>query len=298
MPTPAHEFGQVAPVLMSMGWRPIPLNPATKVPAEAGWQRFNTESCPPTEMAAMALYHGEAATGIAIPGTTLALDSDIMDEPAAMATIEIADRVFGRTPLRRIGMPPKIVLIYQAAPGLVSSKPHPLELYSGTGQVVAYGMHARAGRPYQWTDAEPLTTRADDPSIPVVDNTMVATFMQQAAPILAGLRRARKAAGGNGAGIGLDASQQLAALLRRRLPFRRAAMRVLQSADAGGQHFAVRAVVSAGFNRGMDAAAIERLIERAAPADLLQHVTADNYLERVLRDMAPAITNHRLKIVP
>jgi hypothetical protein len=274
------------------------LNPATKVPAEAGWQRFNTEACPPVELAAMALYHSDAAAGIAIPDTTLALDIDIMDESAALVTIEIADRVFGRTPLRRIGMPPKIVLIYQAAPGLVSSKPHPLELYCGTGQVVAYGMHAKAGRPYQWAEAEPLNTHADDPSIPVVNNTMVAAFMQQVAPILAGLRRARKAAGGNGAGIGLDASQQLAALLRRRLPFRRAAMRVLQSADAGGQHYAVRAIVSAGFNRGMDADAIERLIERVAPADLLQHVTADNYLERVLRDMAPTTTTNHLKIVP
>jgi hypothetical protein len=295
MSTPAHLFGDVAPALASRGWRPIPLNPASKVPAEPGWQRFNGEECPPVELQAMALYHCEAATGIAVPSSNVALDIDIVDEPAALATIEIADRVFGHTPLRRVGQAPKIVLIYRAESGLASSKPHPLEIYCGSGQVVAYGMHAKAGRPYQWTEAEPLHTRADDPVLPLVTNAAVSTFMTQAAPILDSLRRARRSAGGNGSGIGLDAGQQLAALLKRGLPFRRAAMRVLESADAGGQHYAIRAVVSAGFNRGMDEGAVANLIDRAAPAALVEYVTADGYLDRVLLDMAPAsTTNPRL----
>jgi hypothetical protein len=294
MPTPSYEFGMVASVLAAQGWRPIPLNQATKIPAEAGWQRFNTEACPLVELAAMALYHGEAAVGIAVPHATLALDIDIVNEPAALATIEIADRVFGRTPLRRVGLAPKIVMIYRAAEPLKSVKPHPIEIYCGTGQVVAYGQHAKAGRPYQWTDAEPLTTRADDPSIPAVAPVALREFLREVEPILTGLRRARKAAGGNGAGIGLDAGQQLAGLLRRGFRFRHAAQRVLESADAGGQHYAVRAVASAGFNRGMDADAIERLIERAAPAGLVEYVTADRYLERVLRDMEPATNTNQL----
>jgi len=295
MPTPAHLFGDVAPALASRGWRPIPLNPATKRPAESGWQRFNSEECPPAELQAMALYHGEAATGIAVPSISMALDIDIMDESAALVTIAIADQVFGRTPLRRVGQAPKIVLIYRAESGLASSKPHPLEIYCGSGQVVAYGVHAKAGRPYQWIEAEPLHTRADDPVLPLVTNASLSAFMKQAAPILDSLRRARRSAGGNGTGIGLDAGQQLAALLKRGLPFRRAALRVLESADAGGQHYAVRAVVSAGFNRGMDAGAIAHLVDRVAPTALVEYVTADSYLERLLRDLAPAsTTNPRL----
>ncbi len=66
-------FGEVAPQLASAGWRPIPLDAGTKVPAEPGWNRYNTEPWSERDLALAMIHHSTAACGLAIPATNVAL---------------------------------------------------------------------------------------------------------------------------------------------------------------------------------------------------------------------------------
>ena len=281
-------FGELALPLLHKGWRPIPLNAATKVPAEAGWHRFNAEACPEPELRAMCEMHFDAATGLALAADQVALDIDITEPAAAAEVQEIITRVFGPTPLIRIGMAPKAVHIYRAAGSIRSAKPHPVEIYCGSGQVAAFGFHKKAGRHYQWPVSNPLDIQSDSTDIPVITADGMHQFMVAVSPVLTRLRTAARRTGGGG--IGIDASEYMRNLMSRGLPFHRAAARTLAGADAGGRHYAVRAVISSGFNTGLDADAIAAVIYRHAPADLLNAVTDDGYLERTLSDFQPKRT--------
>jgi hypothetical protein len=283
MPTVPTEFGMVASALHAHGWRPIPLHPDTKTPAEGGWHHRNTTPWDAQELRLAALRHHHDACGIAIPDTQCAIDIDVTEESAAARLRALADEHLGQTPLVRTGMPPKVVLLLRSDGSIGSTKPHPIEVYAGSGQCAVFGWHQKAGKPYTWGDATPLDLAADDPAIPLVTATEVAAFLEAAEPVLTNLRRAHRAAGG--CSIGKDASHELGAMLRAGVPFRRAARMVLEGAGEGGRHFAVRAVVSHGYNRGLDGDEILRVIERGAPEALLVHV--GSYTERCLDDFRP-----------
>jgi hypothetical protein len=284
------EFGVAAIPMHENGWRPIPLNQSTKIPAEAGWDISNKQPYSLAELRQIAEFHYDAATGIALPPTNVALDIDITDEPIAAEVTEIANSVFGKTPLIRIGLAPKSVLIYRTDGTVTGTKPHPIEIYCGSGQVVAFGWHAKANKPYGWPNENPLTITADHHSIPVVTAAQMAQFLKQVQPLLAQVRKNNKRVTSS-MGNGQDASEQMRALLLRGLPFKRCTQRVLESAEGGGRHYAVRAVVSSGFNRGLDADYITSLIHRYAPDDLLSAVLDDGYLERVVCDFFPQPIN-------
>jgi hypothetical protein len=212
----------------------------------------------------------------------LAIDLDAMDTSVARRLEELADGHLGYTPLVRIGMPPKSVRIYRSDGTVRSSKPHPIEIYSGTGQVAVFGWHARADKPYTWPNASPLEIRADSEELPLVTNQQVIEFLAAATPILRNLRRAK---GVRASGLGKDASDELGGLLRSGVPFHVAARMILEGAADGGRHYAIRAVISHGYNRGLCWGRIERIIRRAAPAELLEHV--GDYVERTLADFEP-----------
>ena len=278
-----QTYGATALALHAQGWRPIPLHPDTKVPAEGGWHLRNTQPWDEQELRLAVIHHRQAACGLAIHNNIMALDLDVMDESAASRLGGLADEHFGATPLVRTGMPPKTVRLYRADDTVVSTKPHPIEVYSGSGQVAVFGWHARANKPYTWNGPTPLDLGADDPSIPLVTNADVRAFLAAADKVLASLRRARRTSGG--AGIGKEAGAELGRVLRAGVPFNQAARMTLEGAEDGGRHYAVRAVISAGYNRGMGADQITRVIERAAPPALLEHV--GNYVDRCLADFAP-----------
>jgi hypothetical protein len=278
-------FAETAPTLAALGWRPIPLVASTKVPAEPGWQARNLTPWPPGELEQVVAYHGDCACGLAIPGANMALDCDITDADRAGEVGALAAKHLGTTPLVRIGQAPKWVRVYRAAEPLGSTKPHPLEIYCGSGQIAAFGIHSKTGRPYAWPLESPLEVPANSADLPLVTAQALRKFLSSCDPVLADLRRARRHQGG--AGIGLDAGEHLRRLMDRGLSFRRAAQRVLQGADGGGRHYAVRAVISIGYNLGYSADQIAALIERHAPAELLELVTSDGYLERTLGDYVP-----------
>ena len=283
MATIPIEFGKVAPALHTKGWRPIPLDPATKKPAEGGWPRFNTEPWPEHELRLACVHHHRAACGLAVQAEVLALDCDVMNPRTAQRVEALAAEHLGDTPLVRIGRSPKWLHICRSDGSVNSRKLHPLELFSGSGQVAVYGWHQGAGRPYAWPEASPLDLSADDASIPLVTRCELDAFLEAAGAELKGFRKER---GRRSANAGKDAGAELGRMLRAGVPFHVAARLLLGGAEEGGRHECVRAVVSAGYNRGMDADQVERVVMRHAPAELLEH-TGD-YLERVLVAFAPA----------
>ena len=277
------RFGEVAPALHAMGWRPIALSPDTKIPAEGGWPRFNREPWGKKELRLACIHHRDAACGLAATDGVLAIDVDLTDERLASRMGGLLDQHVGRTPLVRYGRWPKFVRIYRTDGTIQSRKLHPLEIFCGSGQVAAFGWHKGAGRPYIWPKGSPLVFEADSPVIPMVTDASMQPFLAAALKLLEGLSRERGPAAAN---VGREVGTTLRRMLRAQVPFHVAAKLLLRGAEEGGRHDAVRAVVSVGYNHGMDADAIERLICRCAPAGLLDHV--GDYLDRVLDDFAPA----------
>ena len=53
------------------------------------------------------------------------------------------------------------VRLYRADGSVNSRKPHPLELFCGSGQVAVFGWHQKAGAPYQWLDQSPLAPQQE-----------------------------------------------------------------------------------------------------------------------------------------
>jgi hypothetical protein len=106
----------------------------------------------------------------------VAVDSDIIDPAHAAFANELADKMLGETPLKRVGLAPKQIRIYRANGAVKSRKLHPLEVFSGSGQIVGFGWHAKAGRPYTWPQASPLTIDANSDVIPAVKQAQIDRF--------------------------------------------------------------------------------------------------------------------------
>ena len=84
-----------------------------------------------------------------------------------------------KRPLTRIGLAPKQVRIYRNGSEIRSRKLHPVEVFAGTGQVVAFGWHARAGRPYLWPLASPLEISADSDQVPTISRAQLDRFTSE-----------------------------------------------------------------------------------------------------------------------
>lgn len=284
MTTLPTTFGEAALALNARGWGPIPLRIDAKIPAEPGWTRFNDERWPKEELALACLQYPTSAVGLAIRPETLALDLDVTDKAAAEAVEALADQHLGKTPLVRIGQAPKSLRLYRAGDGVRTTKRHPIEVFSGSGQIAAFGIHAKTGKPYTWPDSNPLRMGPLNKKLPMVGRPELYRFLGAVEPILRGLRGSR---GPSGATIGLEPGERLRDLLRRGLSLRRASEAVLHGATDGGRHAAVCAVVSRALNVGMSATDTETLIYKIAPPSVLRLVEADGYLARLLFDFRP-----------
>ena len=173
-------FVQLAPTLVKNGWRPIPGYADTKRPSIKNWNDLNAAQWPPDKfidvMAGQGQFEGEIVC-FAIQRELVAIDLDILDEQQAQAAYDFALRFLGPTPLVRIGLAPKKVLIYRNDGTIKSRKLHPIEIFAGSGQVVGFGFHAKAGRDYQWPKLSPLDLAVDDPTIPMINQNQLDQFL-------------------------------------------------------------------------------------------------------------------------
>ena len=173
-------FVRLAPTLVKNGWRPIPGYADTKRPSITRWNDLNNAQWPPDKFEETLVGQGQLEGEIvclAIQREIVAIDLDILDEQQAQAAYDFALRFLGPTPLVRIGLAPKKVLIYRNDGTIKSRKLHPIEIFAGSGQVVGFGHHAKAGRDYQWPKLSPLDLAVDDPTIPMVNQNQLDQFL-------------------------------------------------------------------------------------------------------------------------
>jgi hypothetical protein len=173
------EFAAVALQLAALGWRPFPGYQETKVPAMRGWTGLNKAEWDCADLAAtVEEYQPPEAfcCCLAVQPDIVAIDLDIVDPFHAVAAAGLADEFLGITPLVRIGLARKCVRVYRNGDGVRSRKLHPVEIFAGSGQIVAFGWHPKAGRPYQWPTGSPLDLDADSTQIPAVTRVQLDHF--------------------------------------------------------------------------------------------------------------------------
>ena len=179
---PSITFAAVARQVAERGWRPFPGLQTSKVPAMQEWSALCRLEWDNDDLAAaVAEYlpvHDYCAC-LAVQREIVALDADILDPAHAAYAAELADFVLGVTPLIRIGLSPKCIRVYRAGDLIRSRKLHPLEIFCGSGQFVGFGWHGKAGRPYIWPHASPLTLSTDSHDIPVVTQAKLDSFTDE-----------------------------------------------------------------------------------------------------------------------
>ena len=144
------SFAAVAMRLAERGYRPFPGVQETKRPAMRGWNGLNVAPWDFADLgAAISEYEppDDFCCCLAVQSELVVVDLDITEPSQAEYADRIADAILGKTPLMRIGLAPKHVRVYRNASDIRSRKLHPVEVFAGTGQVVGFGWHAKAGRP-------------------------------------------------------------------------------------------------------------------------------------------------------
>ena len=172
-------FAAVAQPVAEHGWRPFPGLMTTKVPAMCGWSGLNDAEWDDADLvAAVADYQpvDDYCCCFAVQPEIVAIDADIINPEHAAFAEKLADEILGATPLLRIGLAPKFIRIYRAGDHIRSRKIHPVEIFSGSGQFIAFGWHEKACRPYVWPHESPLTISTDSNAIPTVTRAQLERF--------------------------------------------------------------------------------------------------------------------------
>jgi hypothetical protein len=97
-----------------------------------------------------------------VPSTLFAVDCDRTDPHEAGIVWQAMVAAFGEADMVRVGRSPKFMSFYAAGTGLRSRRLRGIDLFCGTGQIAAFGIHGTTGRPYAWSERNPLNTRSTD----------------------------------------------------------------------------------------------------------------------------------------
>ena len=122
-------------------------------------------------------------------GHAFAVDIDVVDVFASSRIQAIANRVFGETPLRRVGRAPKIALIYRHAPddalfyarrvmqtASATGETNGIEILCGGRPLTFIGRHHKTGDHFKWLSAVPLTSGPE--TAPLVTSDQVEEFLE------------------------------------------------------------------------------------------------------------------------
>jgi hypothetical protein len=258
-------FGTVAQPLAERGWRPFPGLQTSKIPAMRGWSGLNHAEWVEADLiATIGDYQpaGNFCCCLAVQPEIVALDLDIVDQEHAAFADRLADDVLGRTPLVRIGFAPKQVRIYRNGDTIQSRKLHPLEIFSGTGQIIGYGWHEKAGRPYDWPYASPCDVSADSNAIPLLTLAQLDRFSTELFKVvprrLLPTRQGRPARTGSPQTIG----DRLRMLCMLHGGWNRAAAIILSEAVEGCRNDTAWIVVASAAARGISDDVVWDLFEK------------------------------------
>jgi hypothetical protein len=171
--TNSLRYGQIAPQLVRMGYRPIPLYPESKQPAVNGWPDYHYDqsnldnrSCPRRQ--GDNIVFPDFATGV-VTGEVLGLDIDVRDAKIVRKLKALADRMLGVGP-DRVGNPPKFLRVYRTdtpfkkirsrgfvlpgeKPRAKGYKANAVEVLADGQQFVTEAIHSKTKQPYRWSVA-------------------------------------------------------------------------------------------------------------------------------------------------
>jgi hypothetical protein len=257
-------FAAVAQPVAEHGWRPFPGLQTSKVPAMQGWSGLNTAEWDNADLTATITEYQPAdlyCCCLAVQAEIVVIDADIVDSEHAAFANKLADDILGVTALVRIGLAPRQIRIYRAGDHIRSRKLHPLEIFCGSGQFIAFGWHAKAGRPYIWPHESPLTIAADCPAIPAVKQAQIEHFTAELFRVvprrLLPTRQSRL-----GAGAPQTISERLRMLTVLHGSWKRAAAIILSEAGEGYYNETLWAVVTSAAGRGIPEDIVWELFER------------------------------------
>jgi len=286
---PVTMMGEAGFQLHQMGWNPLPLSKGTKSPCEAGWTLRNKSPWPEDELPHVISRYFENPCGIVVTAKIVALDIDVGEPDVAEHLEALANDILGLSPLKRVGSAPKALFVYRSDGSIASQKPHPVEIFCGSGQFVAFGQHSKTGKPYEWTrEATPLSVRSDDSSLPMVGRRDIQAFLKASEPLLKSLRHDRRPAVGGQPFRQKDALELMRQLLiLKGVSYQSAVEMVLRQAADGGRRPAVLACVSYGFTIGLSPDRIERVIRYFATPNVAQVMDEGDFLMRLIQNMTP-----------
>ena len=150
--------------LRDNGWPCVPVWRRRKKPAISSWQLLGDK--PPTEADIEAW--GEAlpsatSTGLVAGRGLVFFDLDVLDVALVAQVRACAFAHCGLTPFRRVGLAPKLALIYRVAEGerveicrypTTDGSGHQIEILGHGAQIVAFGDHPDTHKPYLWVGEE------------------------------------------------------------------------------------------------------------------------------------------------
>jgi hypothetical protein len=258
------DFASVALCVAERRWRPFPGWQETKVPAMRGWPGLNEAEWDRTDLAAAVDEYQPAAAYcccLAVQPEIAATDLDIVNPEHAHVAAKLADEILGKTPLVRIGFAPKCLFIYRNGGCVRSRKLHPLEIFAGSGQFIAYGWHQKAGRPYRWPNASPRDLNADSTEIPAITRAQLDCFTSELFKRVP--RRLLPTQHHSGCAAGVQTiNERLRLLTRRHGSWRHAAGIVLSEATEGCRNETAWAVVASAAGRGIPENVVWQLFEK------------------------------------
>ncbi len=119
----------------------------------------------------------ECAIGIAC-GYTVGVDIDVLDGELSLRIDALAREMLGDTPLVRIGLPPKRLLVYRAEVPFPKRSRKPVEILGRGSQFVARSIHPDTGQPYTWPEEQPEDV--DVSRLPLVTQEQCLAFLDAA----------------------------------------------------------------------------------------------------------------------
>lgn len=197
-------FGAVAKDMVKAGWSIFPQEmdgnrrPGTVNGEMIKWsEKYRLATHRPDEetislWAAQCAHLNVAVVLGPASGNTFVIDIDVIEEELSAQVQEIAERVFGRTPLRRVGRYPKMALVYRHAEGDEIPGRSPkfapfetpenpdrvdqgIEIISAGQAMTFYGKHHRTGRYFQWLEGPPHMLGPE--TAPLVTSQQVNEFL-------------------------------------------------------------------------------------------------------------------------
>jgi hypothetical protein len=253
-------FADTASHLHAMGYRPFPGHQESKVPAMRGWNGLNKLAWDDADLDVCIDDYQPVecyCCCVAVQPELVVADIDVTDPIHAEFADDLADRLLGPTPLIRIGLWPKQARVYRNDGSVQSHKLHPLEIFAGSGQVVAYGWHAGAQSPYHWKHRTMFDTPAESTEIPVISRSSVERFeteLFRVVPrriiVLSSGRRNR------------TINEHLRLRTQMLGSWKRAAAEVLAGATEGQRNDTMWAVVTSAAGRGIDDDMVRGLFDK------------------------------------